>query len=138
MATERNIKNILDYIDNVELEMLKNDIEYTKKYLEEAGVNIIDEQDYAVQYMKKIKFMAKAVSNKKQEQSLLERAIEIVKKSIQENAQQTTVTLISMLQSKTPSLQYRKLEEWTDEEIRDVLTDVDLVKFMEELDKENS
>lgn len=138
MATEKNNKNILDYIDNVELEILKDDIEYTKKYLEEEGVNIIGEQAFAVQYMKKIKFMAKAMSNKKQEQSLLEKAIEIVKKSIQENVQKTTETLISMLQSKTPSFQYRKLEEWTDEEIRDVLTDVDLVRFMEELDKENS
>ena len=135
MATEKNNKNILDYIENVELEMLKNDIEYTKKYLEDEGVNIVEEQDYAAQYMKKIKFMAKAMSNKKQELSLMEKAIEIVKKSIQENAQKTTETLISMLQSKTPSFQYRKLEEWTDEEIRDVLTDVDLVTLMEELDK---
>jgi len=138
MATEKNNKNILDYIDNVELEMLKDDIEYTKKYLEEEGVNVVEEQDYADRYMKRIKFMAKAFTNKKQEESLLGKAIEIVKKSIQENAQKTTETLISMLQSKTPSFQYRKLEEWTDEEIRDVLRDVDLVKLMEELDKENS
>ena len=138
MATEKNKKNILNYIDNIELEMLKDDIEYTKKYLEEEGVNIVEEQDYATQYMKKVKFMAKAISNKKQEQSLLEKAIEIVKKSVQENASKTTETLITLLQSKTPSFQYRKLDEWTDEEIRDVLSDVDLVKLMEELEKENS
>ncbi|MBN2728772.1 MAG: hypothetical protein JXR53_06065 [Bacteroidales bacterium] len=136
MATEKNSKNILDYIDSVELEMLRDDIEYTKKYLEEEGVNIVEEQDYAGRYMKKVKFMAKAISNKNQEQSLLEKAFKIVRKSIEENAQKTTETLISLLQSKTPSFQYRKLEEWSDEEIRDVLTDVDLVKLMEELDKD--
>jgi len=54
----------------------------------------------------------------------------------EENAHRTTDVLIGLLQTKTPSVQYRKLEKWTDDEIRDVLADLDLIELMEELDKE--
>ena len=80
--------------------------------------------------------MAKALSNKKQDNTLLEKALDRIKKVIAENAMQTSEALMSLLQKKTPSIQYRKLENWSDDEIRDVLADVDLVKLMEELDKE--
>ena len=136
MDTNKNKKTILDLLDDVELELLQKDTEYAKQYLNEEGVDTEEEEAYAGQYMKKIQFMAKAMSNKKQDSTLLERAIERVKKAIAENASQTTETLMALLQKKTPSVQYRKLENWTDDEIRDVLADVDIVKLMEELDQE--
>jgi hypothetical protein len=135
MDTNKNKKTILDLLDDVELELLQRDTEYAKQYLNEEGVDTEEEEAYAKQYMKKIKFMAKAMSNKKQDSILLERAIERVKEAIIENASQTTETLLALLQKKTPSVQYRKLENWTDDEIRDVLADIDLVKLMEELDQ---
>lgn len=136
MDTNKKKKTILNLLDNVELGLLREDTEYAKQFLNEEGVDTDEEEAYARQYMKKIQFLAKAMSNKKQDSTLLERAIERVKKMIAENASQTTETLMALLQKKTPSVQYRKLENWTDDEIRDVLADVDLVKFMEELDKE--
>lgn len=136
MDTNKNNRNILDLLDNVELELLQSDTEYAKQYLIEEGVDIAEEGEYATLYMKKIQFMAKALSNKKQVHTLLERALERVKKVIAENATQTSEALMVLLQKKTPSIQYRKLENWSDDEIRDVLADVDLVKLMEELDKE--
>ena len=136
MDTNKNNRNILELLDNVELELLQSDTEYAKQYLIEEGVDIAEEEEYATLYMKKIQFMAKALSNKKQDHTLLERALERVKKVIAENATQTSEALMVLLQKKTPSIQYRKLENWSDDEIRDVLADVDLVKLMEELDKE--
>lgn len=134
MDTNKNTRNFLNLLDNVELELLQSDTEYAMQYLVEEGVNIAEEEEYAKLYMKKIQFMAKALSNKKQDHTLLERALERVKKVIAENATQTSEALMVLLQKKTPSVQYRKLENWTDAEIRDVLADVDLVKLMEELD----
>jgi ribosomal protein S15P/S13E len=136
MDTNKSNRNILDLLDNVELELLQSDTEYAKQYLIEEGVDIAEEEEFAILYMKKIQFMAKALSNKKQDHTLLERALERVKKVIAENATQTSEALMVLLQKKTPSIQYRKLENWSDDEIRDVLADVDLVKLMEELDKE--
>lgn len=136
MGTNKKNKTILDRMDSVELELLQNDTEYAKQFLKEEGFNVQEEQSYGNQYMKKIRFMAAAVANKQQDEKLFERAYSRVKEAIQENAQKATDILISLLHSKTPSVHYRKLENWTDDEIREVLADVDLVKLMEELDKE--
>jgi len=136
MDTKKNKKTVLDRMDSVELRMLQEDAEYARQYLADEGFDVEEEQEFAKQFMKKVQFMNKAISNKNKDQSLLETTLERVKEAIQENAQKTTDILIKLLQSKTPSVQYRKLDKWTDDEIRDVLADVDLVRFMEELDKE--
>ncbi|MCB0460074.1 MAG: hypothetical protein KDC74_08680 [Flavobacteriaceae bacterium] len=135
MDTNRNKKTILDLLDDVELKLLQKNTEYAKQNLKEEGLDIGEEEEFAAQYIKKIQFMVKAMSNKKQDSTLLERALERVKKSISENTAQTTETLMTLLQEKAPSLQYRKLEKWTDDEIKDVLADIDLVRLMEELDQ---
>lgn len=136
MDTNRNKKTILDRLDSIELRMLQEETDYAKQYLADEGVDVEQEQEFAKQFMKKIQFMNQAIYNKNKDQSLLETTLKRVKEAIQENAQKTSDILVKLLQSKTPSVQYRKLDKWTEDEIRDVLADVDLVRFMEELDKE--
>lgn len=135
MDTNKKKKTILELLDDVELGLLHKDTEYAKHYLKEEGLDISEEEAFAAQYMKKVRFMAKAMSNKNQDSTLLEKAFERLKKAITDNTSQTAETLMALLQKKTPSVQYRKLENWTDDEIRDVLADVDLVKLMEEIDQ---
>jgi hypothetical protein len=135
MDTNKNNKTILNRLDSVELELLYKNTEYAKEFLIEEGFAIEDELKYAEARIKKIRFLAQAVSNKKEDQKLFEAAYLLIKQAITENAQKTTEMLVALLQAKTPSVQYRKLENWSDEEIREVLADVDLVKLMEELEK---
>lgn len=137
MGTNKNKKTVLDLLDDVELQLLQKDTDYVRQFLQEEGINVTEEENFGSQYMKKIQFMAKAVSNKKQDKTLLEKAIERIKQVIADNANQTTDSLKTLLQAKTPSVQYRKLENWTDDEIRDVLADVDLISFLEDFDNEN-
>ena len=134
MGTKKN-KTILDKLDNVELELLYQNDVYAKQLLIDEGFDIAKEVEFAGQYIKKIRFLAIALVNKKQDQKLFEAAYLRVKEAMQDNAQKTTEVLRLLLQSKTPSLQYRKLENWTDDEIREVLADIDLVKLMEEIEK---
>ena len=134
MDTNMNKKNILNLLDNVELEILQRNTEYAKEFLDEEGFNTLEELKFAGEYMKKIKFLSKAVANKKQDITLMERALIHLKKAIDENINQTSDVLISLLKTKSPKLQYRKLENWSDDEIRDVFADVDLLKLMEELE----
>lgn len=136
MDTKRNKKNVLDSLDSIELKMLREDTEYAKQYLVDEGVDVEQEQEFAKQFMNQVQFMNQAIYNKNKDQSLLETTLERLKEAIQENTQKTSDILMKLLQSKTPSVQYRKLDKWTDDEIRNVLADVDLVRFMEELDKE--
>lgn len=135
MGINKKNHTILKRLDNVELELLRQNTEYAKQFLAEEGFDVNAETEYAEQYMKKIRFLATAVNNKQKDLQLFETAFSRIKDAIKENAQKTTEMLISLLQSKTPSVHYRKLGNWTDDEIRDVLADVDLVKLMEELEK---
>lgn len=136
MDTNKKNKTILDRLDNIELELLQNDTEYAKQFLIEEGINLEEELMFSNQFIKKIRFMALGLSNKQRDQKLLDIAFERIKEVIKENSEKASEALINLLHVKTPSVHYRKLENWSDDEIRDVLTDVDLVKLMEELKKE--
>lgn len=135
MDTNGKKHKLLDNLDSIELEMLSRNAEYAKQFLREEGIDVDREAAYADQFIRKLKFRSQALANKQQDQQLLEAAFIRVKEVIKENAQKSTEALLSLLQTKTPSLHYRKLDKWTDDEIREVLADVDLVKFMEEFSR---
>ncbi|MFH6937074.1 hypothetical protein [Flavobacterium sp. FlaQc-30] len=136
MNTNKKNKTIIDRLDDVELELLRTNDEYTKQFLSEEGIDPEKEMEFSSQFMKKIRFMATGMSNKKRDQKLLDIAFERLKEVIIENADKASDALVSLLQQKTPAVHYRKLENWSDDEIRNVLLDVDLAKLMDELKKE--
>lgn len=136
METNKKNKTILDRLDKVELELLQHDTEYAKQFLTEEGIDIEKETEFSGQFMKKIRFMAIGMSNKQRDLKLIDVAFDKLKEVIRENSERASVALINLLHTKTPTFHYRKLENWTDDEIRDVLSDVDLIKLIEELKKE--
>lgn len=136
MNTNKKNKTIIDRLDDVELELLRTNDEYAKQFLNEEGIDTDKEIEFSNQFMKKIRFMATGITNKKRDQTLLEIAFEKLKEVIEENSSKASDALISLLHEKTPAVHYRKLENWSDEEIRNVLVDVDLAKLMDELKKE--
>jgi len=136
MDTNKKNKTILERLDSVELELLQNDTDYVKQFLTEEGIDLEEELLFSNQYIKKIRFMAAGLSNKKRDQKLLDIAFERIKEVIKENSEKASEALINLLHANTPSVHYRKLENWSDDEIRDILADVDLVRLMEELKKE--
>ncbi|MFH6956473.1 hypothetical protein ACHRV1_03630 [Flavobacterium aquidurense] len=137
MDTNKRSKTILDRLDNVELELLQNNTDYAKQFLLEEGIDPEKEMEFSNQFMKKIRFMAMGLSNKQRDQKLLDVAFDKLKEVIKENSAKASEALINLLHAKTPAIHYRKLENWSDDEIRDVLSDVDLIKLIEELKKES-
>lgn len=138
MGTSNKGKTLLEILDNIELDLLKKNTEYAMQFLQDEGFDLEVESNFATQHMKKIKFMTQAVFNKAQDESLLAIAFVKIKEAIQENAGKTSDMLVELLHSKAPTFQFRKLENWTDEEIKNVLEDVDVVRLMEELDQKKS
>jgi hypothetical protein len=136
METNKKNKTILDRLDKVELELLQHDTEYAKQFLTEEGIDVEKEMEFSGQFMKKIRFMALGMSNKQRDLKLIDVAFDKLKEVIRENSERASEALINLLHTKTPTFHYRKLENWTDDEIRDVLSDVDLIKLIEELKKE--
>lgn len=138
MDTNGKMHKILDDLDAIELELLRRNTEYAKQFLAEEGFDVDKEAAYADQYIRKLKFRAQAIDNKQADQQLMEAVFNRVKEVIKENAQKSTEILMALLQSKTPSVHYRKLDKWTDDEIREVLADLDLVKLMEDLSRQRN
>lgn len=136
MDTNKKNKTILDRLDKVELELLQHDTEYAKQFLMEEGIDPDKEIEFSGQFMKKIRFMALGMSNKQRDLKLLDVAFGRLKEVLKENSERASETLINLLHAKTPAIHYRKLESWSDDEIRDVLSDVDLIQLIEELKKE--
>lgn len=136
MDTNKKNKTILDRLDKVELELLQHDTEYAKQFLMEEGIDPDKEIEFSGQFMKKIRFMALGMSNKQRDLKLLDVAFDRLKEVLKENSERASEALINLLHAKTPAIHYRKLESWTDDEIRDVLSDVDLIQLIEELKKE--
>ncbi|WP_291113751.1 hypothetical protein [Flavobacterium sp. UBA6135] len=136
MDTNKKNKTILDRLDKVELELLQHDTEYAKQFLMEEGIDPDKEIEFSGQFMKKIRFMALGMSNKQRDLKLLDVAFDRLKEVLKENSERASEALINLLHAKTPAIHYRKLESWSDDEIRDVLSDVDLIQLIEELKKE--
>lgn len=136
MDTNKKNKTILDRLDKVELELLQHDTEYAKQFLIEEGINPDKEIEFSGQFMKKIRFMALGMSNKQRDLKLLDVAFDKLKEVLKENSERASEALINLLHTKTPAIHYRKLESWSDDEIRDVISDVDLIQLIEELKKE--
>lgn len=136
MDTNKKNKTIVDNLDDIELDLLRTNDAYAKQFLTEEGIDPEKEIEFANQFMKKIRFMATGLANKKRDYQLLEIAFGRLKEVISENSTKASDVLINMLHQKTPAVHYRKLENWSDDEIRDVLSDIDLVKLIEELKNE--
>lgn len=136
MDTNNKKQRILKNLDDVEMESSGSSAAYAKQFLSEEGFNVVKEAEYADQYMRKVRFLVTAAANKTRDEELFQTAFAKIKDAIKENANKATDALLAMLQAKNPAFHYRKLENWTDDEIREVLSDIDLVKLMEELSKD--
>lgn len=136
MDTNKKNKTIIDNLDDIELDLLRTNDAYAKQFLTDEGIDPEKEIEFANQFMRKIRFMATGLANKKRDIRLLDLAFDRLKEVISVNSTKASDVLVNLLHQKTPAVHYRKLENWTDDEIRDVLSDIDLVKLMEELKNE--
>lgn len=133
MDTNKKNKTFIDNMDDIELDLLRINDDYAKEFLIDEGFDPEKETEFANQFMKKIRFMTTGLANKKRDIRLLDIAFDRLKEVIRANSTKASGVLINLLHQKTPAVHYRKLENWSDDEIRDVLGDIDLVKLMEEL-----
>ena len=78
---------------------------------------------------------SQALTNKEKDESLMEKALAMLKQKIEENLTKSGEVLIGLLRQNAPNVQFRSLENLDDDEIREILTNVDLAKLMEELEE---
>ncbi|MBK6627140.1 MAG: hypothetical protein IPK70_00005 [Flavobacteriales bacterium] len=128
---------ILRAFDELLLESLRLNDEAARAYLSNEGIDPNAEADYGKKVAKRIAFLMKAKQQQERDTGLLTRALDMLREKVAENAERTGEVLQRLLQARKPQVQFRNLSEWTDEQVRAVLDDVDIVELMEALERED-
>ena len=132
-----HMEDIFDRFDEAYEELLINDSNEARAFLADEGYDLEKGALNRMKIAKKNAFKITAIHNKQKDESLLEKAYEKLQSFIVKNRELAKNELKNLLQRTAPAYQFRNLEKLDDESIRELLTEVDLVKFLEELDKED-
>ena len=131
-----NLKNKID--KGITEFYLNSDIELIKKSLEEDGVDVAKESTEISNFLKRLKFTQAAVATQENDQALIERIVEKFQDAINKNIEKPIATLISLVETKQMSVQFRNLYKLTPDEIKEIIKGKNLVDLMDELDNEES
>ena len=116
-------------------EAVSSNSEVATDFLTEEGIDVGKYVAEGVKSIRKAEFLKKAQTNKEKDESLMEKALLLLKQKIDENLTKSGEVLIGLLRQNAPNVQFRSLDKLDDAEIREILTNVDLAKLMEELEE---
>lgn len=118
-------------------ESVSSNTDIAVDFLEDEGIDVSKYVVMGCKHIKKTEFLATVASNRRRDESLIEKALLQLKERILESCDSTREALISLLKQKAPNVQFRSLDKLNDDEIREILKEVDLVQLLEELDNMN-
>ena|ERR1035437_5506783 len=124
-----------NFSDNLK-ELLRNDTEEAKTIISESGIDPEKAVQQGLQFIKKLQFVSQAKLNQQIDNHLIEEAFIRLKQLIKESIGKTGRELQELLIKKAPAFHFRNLENLGDDELKEVLQEIDLIKLMEEIDKE--
>lgn len=119
------------------VEAVSSNHEAATDFLTSEGVDVSKYVAAGIKSIRKVEFLKKAKANKEKDETLMEKALALLKQKIEENLTKSGEVLVGLLRQNAPNVQFRSLEKLDDDEIREILTDVDLAKLMEELEEKN-
>jgi len=127
---------ILRSLDELFLKSIRESDEAAWAYLSDEGIDPNTESEYGKKVARRIAFLMQANYQQEKDAGLLTKALELLRAKVAENSERTGEVLQQLLQARKPQVQFRNLSEWTDEQVRAVLDDVDVVELMEALERE--
>lgn len=122
----------LENIEKSVLEMYINNPNLAREELSEAGYNVDSLVEDGLNLIKQIQFKQQVSQNKNHLQSLYEKAKQLLSIRINVNRDEA-LDILSRYQVK---VQYRNINSFSEEELNNILKDVDIVKLIEDLEKE--
>ena len=131
---KKSNKSIFDQFDELSANDVSENYESAKKFLEDLDVDVEKLRATGKNEFKKKIFLAKATSNQTRDIFLLDKLRNKIKESFERNARLAGDILKNALSESKASFQFRNLEKWSDDELREVLGDMDLTKLLEDLE----
>lgn len=130
-----NKKSFFDKIEDGLTDYIKGDLEQAKEALKFEGLDPNYEITDGRKLINKFAFRYKAKHNKEKDQNLIDLAVIKLKEVFEKNRELAGRELSKLLGEKTPAYQFRNLEKLSDDELREVLEEVDLIKLIENLEE---
>lgn len=124
----------LENIEKSVLEMYINNPELAREELSAAGYNVDSLITDGINLIKQLQFKQQVNFNKNHLQSLLEKA----KSMLMERAKTSKEEALNIIFQYQVKVQYRNIENFSETELNEILKDVDIVKLIEHLEKENN
>ncbi|MEL6945173.1 MAG: hypothetical protein AAFO82_21185 [Bacteroidota bacterium] len=128
--------NIEDQIDDALIEFLINaDSKDIKELLDESYGNSSEIAEKKRKgFINRLKFTSNALVQKKHNDDLLNEVTNILKEAVRDNDEKPIQVLRKTLAEKqTLSFQFRNLEKLSEENIREVLADINLIELLDKL-----
>jgi hypothetical protein len=136
MADQYDKKQKLNRLHHAFIDAEIEEVNSRESFMVARGIDLDELVEGALFEIKKRRLVAKAAENEQKDIILLQTALSRIKEKIEENATKTMSILKEMLTSRGASYQFRNLEKDLDtEDLREILSEIDLVELMEELDE---
>ncbi|WP_026947084.1 hypothetical protein [Algoriphagus marincola] len=126
--------SIFKNFDKLSANVIIEDFDTAKEFLAELKIDTDELSLQGDNEFRKAIFLAKAKANQRVDQSLLKKLKDKIKESTEQNAILTGKILKDIFSERKVSFQFRNLEKWSDDDLREVLGDIDLTKLLEDLD----
>ncbi|RKQ50603.1 hypothetical protein BXY85_1619 [Roseivirga pacifica] len=126
--------SLFEKFDELSANVIMEDLDAAKEFLAELKIDSEKVSLKGVNEINKALFLAKAKANQARDTSLLEKLRSKIKESIEHNATLAGEVLKNTLSERRASFQFRNLEKWSDDELREVLGDADIAKLLEDLE----
>ena len=131
-------KDIVSQVGEELLNYLHEDAEFAEGYLSDLEIDVSQQRSFFDKSLKRMKIIALGKERQKEDVRLLEK-INISKKLSQLKSMIENYSgeaLQGLLIKSGVGLQFRNLEKWSDEEMREALNDIDLIKLLDEVDED--
>jgi hypothetical protein len=128
-----NISKLSKILLDISVELTEN-IEDSKSYLIEQGIDPDTVARNGINKLKQFQLKQQAILNEKNDKRLYELALIKIKEKANTFGNATN-DLLNILLQKRPSFQFRNVESLTEDDLKEIINEVELIELMEKLDK---
>lgn len=126
--------SIFDYFEELSSNSVSENFDTAKAFLSELDLDVNELRSTGINEFKKTFFLYKAKVQENKDLHLLNKVRDKLKEAFERNMSLAGDILKNAISERKASYQFRNLDKWSDEELRDVLGDTDLAKLLEDLE----
>ena len=115
------------------MEIIRSDTEEAKAIIKEEGLDPENEIAAGLKFIRMMDFKAQAILNQQKDEKLYDLALAKIRNTVHSEFSKTGKALRELIKVRAPSFQFSNLENLSDEDLREILNNIDLIKLIEQL-----